>query len=256
MLIKTRNSFIIVLSFVLLLSSCNNLQDQDKSLTPEEYRNLGMPDPSKVWTLKDYEDAYNTLDLIKLMNPLSLPKKDSKISSPFFRRMIDTDNLSFIYDESQTLNERAYRIQEYINVQGSLITVYTDLENTSQYYNRELIDLYIFGLNISQYMLDLGNRINESIDEENIKMQDRFNSIKNLYITMVLFILDNQKKSFLFEERDLIKLTDFISNSLFSNQEWLEPNTVEDIKQRVQIVIENSKSEQIKNKYNMLVEEL
>jgi len=256
MLEKIKNSYIIFLSFILLSSSCNNLSDPDNSLTVEEYKNLGMPDYSKSWTLKDYQDAYNTLDLIKLKKPLSLPRKDSKISGPYFARMTDTDNLSFIYDESLTLNERAYKIQEYINVQGSLINVYTDLDNTAQYYNRELIDLYMFGLSISQYMLDLGLRINESIEENDILMQDRFNSIKNFYITMVLFILDNQKKTSLFEERDLLTLTDFLYNSISVNQTWLEPAAIEDIKQSVLLVIENSESEQIKNKYNILVEDL
>jgi hypothetical protein len=249
-------SFIVFLVITLILTSCEKSSDRDQSLAPEEYIDTGMPDHSKLWNLQDYSTACEYLDNLKTFKPLSLPRKNSKKSGVYFSRIINPENLSFLQDESIPLNERALQIQQYVEIQGLLISIYTDINNTEQYYKRELIDLYIFGLTIAQNMLDLGNIINESVDEEDIKMQDRFHSIKNLYIKMVLFVLENQRKTTLFEEKDLIRLTDFISNSLSVNLEWLEPDAVEVLKQRIQEVIDNTTSEQIKNKYNLLVEEL
>jgi hypothetical protein len=241
---------------LLISGSCTKVSDQDHSLTPEEYSNLGLPDHNRIWNLKDYADAHKALDMIKVMYPLSLPKKDSEKSGKYFNRIIEPDNLSFLFDESLSLNERAHQIQAYIDIQGSLITVYTDLENTEQYYNRELIDLYIFSLTISQNMLDLGYRINESVVEEDLKMQYAFNSIQYLYISMVLFVLDNQKKSYLFEETDLVKLSNFLSNSVLENRDWMDTAATKDIKQRIHEVIENTSSEDIKKKYNHLIESI
>lgn len=253
---KERNIIIIFLLLLLISGSCRKVSDQDHSLTAEEYSNLGLPDPTRIWNSKDYVDAYGALDMIKVMNPLSLPKKDSEKSGKYFNRIIDLDNLSFLLDESLSLNDRAYQIQAYINIQGSLINVYTDLENTEQYYNRELIDLYIFSLSITQNMLDLGYRINESVVDDDLEIQYAFNSIQYLYITMVLFVLDNQKKSSIFEETDLERLSDFLSNSVLENRDWMDTVATKDIKQRLREVIENTSSEQIKKKYDHLIESM
>jgi hypothetical protein len=51
------------------------------------------------------------------------------------------------------------------------------------------------GLTIAKDMLDLGHLINQSVEEKNIEMQYAFPSIQRMYITMVLFVLWNQKKS-------------------------------------------------------------
>jgi hypothetical protein len=249
-------AFSVFLFVTLLFSACGKVSDRDPSLTPEEYNDIGMPDPSKIWSHEDYMEACDILDYLKTFKPLSLPKKDSKRSSKYFNRMINPDNLSFLLDETIPLSERAYQIQKYIEIQRLLIFIYTNLGSIEQYYNRELIDLYIFGLTIAQNMLDLGERINESIEEEDLKMQNRFHSIQNLYLSMVLFVLENQKKTFLFEEADLEKLTDFLYSSVSVNNGWIETDAAEDIKLRLQEIIDNTSSEHIKNKYSMLIEVL
>jgi len=251
-----RYNYIIFILLVLITSSCGRQTEQDHSLTSEEYIEIGMPDDTSGWTSKDYTVACKTLNDIKAVKPLSLPKKDSKKSGKYFNRIINTDNLSFLYDESLSLHERAYQIQVYVDIQGCLITAYTDLDNTEQYYNNELIELYIFGLTIAQNMLDLGFKINESIEEEDLKMQNRFHAIQNLYVSMVLFVLDNQKKSSLFEETDLEKLTDYISSSVSVNRDWMDTAAAAEIKQRLHEIIDNTSSQRIKNKYNKLIEVL
>ena len=248
------NTFIVFLVLVFISGSCGELSDQDFSLTPEEYRNQGMPDYSRLWNYEDYENAIITLDKIKAINPLSLPKKDSEKSGKYFHRMINPDNMSFFTEETLPLYERAYQLQTYVDIIGYLTEIYTDLDNTEQYYDRELIELYIFGLVIIENMLDLGNQINESVDEEDIKMQSGFRSIQYIYITMVLFVLENQQKSSLFEVEDLERLSDVLYNSVSDNRSWMEASAVKDIKQKIQEVIDNTSSEHIRGNYNILIE--
>jgi hypothetical protein len=215
---------------------------------------LGLPDHSKIWTLDDYITAGSVLGDLKVNQPLSLPKKGSRKSGEYFKRIVHTDNLSFLMDESLPLKNRAYKIQEYIDAVGSLITVYTDMDTVQQFYNSELIDLYIFAITISQNMLDLGQQINESVDEEDLGMQYAFNSIRKLYVRMILFTLDNQKKSNFFKKEDLERLTEFISGSIQLNKEWLVPAVNKDIKLRIESIIEDTSSEKIKTEYTELIE--
>jgi hypothetical protein len=216
---------------------------------------MGLPDNSRIWTIEDYNAACSLLDDLKVIEPLSLPKKGSSKSDEYFKRIVDLDNLSFLLDETIPLKERAYQIQEYMDIQAYLITIYTNPEDTmQQFYNSELVELYIFGLSIAQDMLDLGYRINESVDEEDLEMQYAFKSIQNMYIRTVVFILGNQYKSHFFKEADLEMLTGLISGSLQLNKDWIVPTAIGDIKLLLRRIIEDTSSEKIRNEYTELLE--
>lgn len=241
---------------MLFSTSCKKESKQDQSLTLEEYRDLGLPDHNEIWSYNDYVNTCKILSNMKVFYPLSLPKKDSKKSGEYFKRIIDPENFLFLLDETIPLRERAEMIQKYVDIQGSLITSYTDLDNTKQNYNRELIDLYIFGLTIAQNMLDLGQRINESVDEDDIDMQYGYLSIQHVYIKMILFVLDNQRKSYFFIEADLEKLSKYISESIMLNKDWMGAPAIEDIEQGLRKVIINTSSGLIKEEYQKLIETL
>lgn len=241
---------------IVLVSSlaCSRSPQKDYTLTPEEYREMGLPDHTSTWDYEDYKEACIVLNNIKAVKPFSLPRKDSKRSEAVFSRLTDPGNLEFLMDESLSLHERAYRIQPYIDLQGCFVTVYTSTSQSEQYYNRELIDLYIFGLTIAQEMLDLGQQINESVEEEAVEMQYAYNSIRHLYITMVNFILENQQKSWFFEEKDLIRLSEFLVNSLIINREWIDDEPARDIVSRAKRILDTTDSEEIRKQYNELVD--
>ncbi len=250
---EKKASFLFFLIFTLISFSCDRFSDKDLSLRPEEYQDMGLPEHTKIWDYNDYTEACVVLSNIKSLKPFSLPKKGSRKSGEIFDRLIDTDNLLFLQDDNLTLNDRAYRIQKYINVQGCFVTAYTDLNDQEQYYNHELIDLYIFGLIIAQDMLDLGNLINESVDEKDIEMQYGYKSIQYMYITMVLYVLENQQKSHFFEEEDLIRLSDFLYDSVLINREWMEDAAAADIKKQVEEIVRKTSSKEINAIYNKLL---
>lgn len=246
--------YMFFLVLVLLSGSCDTPSDNDQSFDVEEYKKIGMPAPDSIWSFKDYVETCKILANLKTFRPLSLPKKDSKKSSVYFNRIIDPENISFIFDESIPLSIRAERIQAYIDIQGSLITTYTDTDFQKQNYNQELIDLYIFGLTIAQNMLDLGQRINESVDDKEIEMQYAYGSIQHMYLKMVLFVLDNQSKTNLFKETDLEKLSEYLSDSIMLNIDWMDEPSREDIEKHLQKVMDNTSSVKIIDKYQTLLE--
>lgn len=244
------------LIIVLTVFACSNPSDKDLSLTPEVYQEMGLPDPASTWNYEDYKEACIALNNIKAIKPFSLPRKDSKRSGAVFSRITNPENLVFVQDESLTLNERAYRIQHYVDIQGCFVTVYTESDNSEQYYHRELIDLYIFGLTIAQEMLDLGQLINESVEEEALEMQYAYQSIRRLYLTMVMFILENQQKSWFFAEEDMVRLSNFLANSIMINREWIEDEPAREIKIRLKKIIEHAESDEIREKYVELADKL
>lgn len=250
---KIKITFSVLLIFFFTVLSCTNSSDKDSSLSLEEYQMMGLPNHSGIWSYEDYKEACAVLSNIKALKPFSLPKKESKKSGEIFYRMINPENLLFLQTDSLSLKEKAYLIQKYIDIQGCFVTAYTDLDNKEQFYNRELIDLYIFGLTIAQDMLDLGNLINESVENKDIEMQYGFRSIQNMYLTMVLYILENQQKSYFFEIKDLERLSDFLYNSVLINRDWMEDAAVKNIKLKVQKIIDNTSSEEIKGKYSKLI---
>jgi hypothetical protein len=238
---------------ILVLVSCHEKTQNDPSLTPEEYRQLGLPSHLIIWDIDDYNTAIPILDDLRVIQPLSLPKEESSKSGEYFKRIIDPENLSFILDESIPLKDRAFRIQEFVDIQANLITIYTDLDVNKQFYDQELIELYMFAILVTQSMLDLGQQINESVEEEDLEMQYAFGSIQDVYIRTLLFVLDNQRKSRFFREEDLEKLTEYISGSIQLNRGWLMPEVIEEIKMRLQNIIDKTSSERIKNKYTELM---
>ena len=251
-----RNGFYIFLITFILTGSCHKGTDNDQSLTQEEFAYMGMPDPYKIWEYRDYLNACKLLDNLIVFKPHALPRKESEKSGMYFDRIINQDNFSFLSDESIPLNERAYEIQKFVDIQGLLITIYTDLNNNEQYYNRELVDLYIFGLTVGQHMLDLGQRINESIEDDDISMQYGFESIQEVYKKMLLFVLENQEKAYMFPSSDLEKLTDYISGSVLLNKDWMDEVSTGNLKQSIQKVINSSSSNYVRDKYQHIIDEL
>lgn len=248
---------LVIFPILLFLSvSCANPSELDHSLSLEEYQDLGMPDYSRIWSFEDYRDACNILEYMKVSDPLTLPKKESRKSGKYFDRIVDPDNMSFFMDETIPLYERAYQIQPYVDILGYLTRLYTDLNHTEQYYSRELIELYIFGLFITENMMDLGHQINESVAEEDIIMQSGFPSIQDVYITMVIFLLENQKRLSLFETEDLEKLSYYLYNSVLNNISWIDASPAEEIKQHLQEVLDSTTSDHINERYRMLIEQL
>jgi hypothetical protein len=212
-----------------------------------------MPDPSKKWKHMDYSKAYMVLSQLKSTKPLSLPRKESKKSGQYFDRLISLENLSFLENDSIPLFERAYQIQSYILIHTDLTDVYTDVYKPDQYYHRELIDLYLFGLSITHKMLGLSHKINESDDAQDKEMQSGFRATQNTYLMMVSIILEKQKNSSVYEKDDLKRLTDSLYHSINSNRIWMEVSVRNHLKQQLRLVKDQATSDYIKNKYNQLL---
>lgn len=214
---------ILYTGFVLILtaSSCNSVFEKDHSYTSEEYQRLGMPDHRKVWTNDDYINANITLSSLKMNDPLSLPRKKSKKSGELFNRMVNEKNLDFIYDTIFPLRTVAYTIQYYTQFQTQMEQMYTIEHKGKIYYSEELLDLHIFSLLIHDRMLELGQIIERSDDEDVEGIKSGLQAVKFNYLKLIPRLLDEVSKTRQYSVDGIDRLTKAISASLIKNQEWM-----------------------------------
>lgn len=251
---KYRNIYLLLFALFLLSTSCSKKSEKDLSLTLKEYRTLGVPDHNKQWSQDDYLDAFIALNKLKLTKPSCLPRKNSKRSGELFYRMISEENLSFLQVDTTSFAEKAYQIQYYSSIQNELVKLYTIVLREDQYYYQELIDLYIFGLVVTQKKLDLANRISNSKDEADKKLQYGLYSVQLGYMEMIIYILENQNISISYSDKDHERISESVVESINENKEWMSNKDADIIKQKLQMVIDNTTSEITRGYYRKLLD--
>lgn len=247
-----KNYFLLILILFTSLHSCNSPDTTDYSLTPEEYRALGMPDYNKVWSLDDYQIAFLVINTLKYNQPKALPSRNSDKSAVVFSRMVNIDNLSFLKDESLALHDKAELIQWYGTTLVELTAAFTFLGAEEQYYIRELTDIDIFSVTIAQVMLDLGNRINQSEDPEDIALQSDYPLIQKMYLDLISSLFEKQQHPSLYPQETLELLSDSLSTSVRRNMHWFDVEASERIRQDLLTVIDSSTSRKLINDYQEL----
>lgn len=253
---RLKYSALILLITLLIAGSCQNSSIKDLSLTAKEYQKMGMADQPKLNSTHDYLRVLSTTNMLRAGNPLAFPRKHSKKSSAVFSSFINKENLAFADDERLTLSERALRIQSFSAFQSSLILAYTDNLKSEQYYNEELIDLYVYQLYVRTKMFNLAAKIMNSKEETDISMQPGLTVVLNGYNSLINIILDEQAKTKVYQPEDLERLSMEVSRSIIENIEWIVPAEREKIALKVQSTIEHSDSGYIKNNYSNALKSL
>jgi len=250
------NSLILLSLIILINGSCKNKLKKDLSLTVKEYQKLGMPDQNKIWSIEDYTKALTTLSNLRLYNPLSFPRKYSKKSGSVFNRLIDKENLSFTNDKNLSLSDKALQVQYFAGFQNDLRRMYTDELKSGQYYAKELIDIYVYGLFGYKRMFDVAGEIMKSNEESVVNMKSGLKAVQFGYVRLITIILGEQGKSRVYQSKDLESLSMEVSNSLIENLEWIEPSDKQSITSLIQSSIDKFPLEYIKDNYRKALKEL
>ena len=243
----------LILILFLSFSSCQKANDEDPSLSLEEYQQMGMPDHTIIWGMNEYSTAFYVLNTLKYENPSSLPASGSEKSGVLFSRMTSVKNLSFLQDDSIPLNAKADMIKWFVNTLMELKVAYSMPGSQEQYYIRELIDIDIFRLEVSHLMLDLGMQINASDDPSDRVMQADYPQIQNMYLNLLVELFEIQEYTSLVPEESLELLADSLSASVHLNKHWFDAPTREGIRQVIKKVINKSSSRKIIGEFNELM---
>jgi hypothetical protein len=242
--------FILVFSF-----SCAD-KKADNSLTVNAYKELGMPDPNKKWDMADYTQAHNVLARMKWERQQQLPVKDSEKSGLLFNHMLSLEYLSFLKDSTITRSEKAHRITEFARVYDYWIDAYTIPTLKGNYYNREIIDIRLFNLRLTEAALNLAHEINRSNDPADIVLQYGYPSIKRAYLECLNTYLQPLNYASEFESPDMERMVDSIYQSMMRNKDWMDTSVVNQLKHSVRSAMDSTSSGQLRDKYRRLENDL
>ena len=245
-----KHVFLIV--FILTCSFSCTHRPEDNSLSVDAYRALGMPDPARKWDLADYTQAHNVLAKTKWEKPLQLPVKDSENSGLLFEHMLSLEYLSFLQDSTIRLSEKANRISEFSRVYNYWMDVYTNPTLKRNHYHREIIDIQIFNLSLTEAMLNLAHEIDRSDDPADIALKYGYGAVKRSYLACLNNDLQTQSFTSEFLDRDLERMADSIYSSVMRNREWMDSSAVGELKHSLRLVMDSTSSDHIRNKYKSL----
>ncbi|GJM28046.1 MAG: hypothetical protein DHS20C17_06810 [Cyclobacteriaceae bacterium] len=238
---------------LLLLYSCGKPKPADTSLSLDNYLDLGLPDPENVWGFDQFNQAFSTLTRLKIDSPFALPLKTSARSGMIYDRMVSIDNLSFLQDTSISLSTKAHTVKNFLRVYSDLMNLYTNVLMEKQYYHREIIGVHLFGLEVSEKMLTLADRINQSNSPEDVALQSGYASIQGIYYSVLQNLLEAQKNTELYMPEDLELLSDRIKSSITTNQGFIGKESAEGMVLAMKEITELLPSGQIKGNYEQLI---
>lgn len=231
---------------LLIISTTECSDEKDESFTLAEYRKMGVPDPGIKWSKHEYGQALSVLRSQKLYGSMSLPRKFSRKSGTIFKRLVSIDNISFVNDTNIPLMDKAYLIQHFGSFQEGMIGLYTYQVKDPRYYNHELIDIFIFGLAINNDMLYLAEklRMSENMDEK--LMSANSDVVHKNYTKLIYKILIELKKSDIYKNRELKRLSNSVSESLSKNWKKIDSDERVKISFEVRQILKSPVSKTIK----------
>ncbi len=245
--------WLIFLGSFLFFSACNqkkneDLREEDRSFDTEWYIRLGVPDYKTEWSINDYAYALQVLSGIQLKYPHALPVLNSRKSGALFEKLVSDENFSFLNGPSGLI-KKARTLLHFSRLYDELAELYYNPEGQKQYYWRELIEIYIFGLKLSQHMLDVGREIELAPDPSLDEFKAGLFEVRDSYIAMAHKIIRTTGQTDFYAEKDLIRLADLISQSLHKNEFWMNPSQKKIIVEALDEVIDETPAPQIKEEY-------
>ncbi len=241
-------SRLLILFTIFSTISCSK-SGKDGSFEAEVYFLKGMPKYDASWSLNDYAFAVEILTSLQIQYPQSLPMKDSKKSGIYFNKLISDDNFSFLED-SISLRKKATTLLRFSTKYDELVGLYYNNLVEQQYYRRELIEIYILGIKLSQNMLDIGRQIEVSHDTSLDDFKVGLFDVRDSYVNLIASMIKLTTKSDIYLLSDLKRLSVFISTSIKKNANWFNPTQKKTITKVIQKTVIMTSSEQIKNELN------
>ena len=213
---------------------------------------MGVPDPNKIWGSEEISAAINVFSGVKWDKPYILPRKGSQKSGILFDRMISLENMQFLHDDTLKLHEKAYASLRFLEIFEEWKDVYTHPMWKKQYYNRELVDININEVRVTEIMVELTVDVMASDDPSAMMLQSGVPQVKMNYVSSVVNAMNLQSYTSQFLPKDLELMADSLSASVARNKSRLDSMSLDRLKKSIGIVLDSTKSEYISEKYSML----
>ncbi len=233
----------------------NGEQVRDQSHNVKWYEQFGMPDPKLDWSINDYAYAVELLSGLETKYPYSLPRLHSKKSGGLFKKLMSDKNFSFL-DDTTSLRNKARTLLQFSHIYDNLTDLYYIPQKEIQYYNRELVEIYLFGLKLSQHMLDVGRQIELASDPSLDEFKAGLFQVRDSYIVLTDKIINVTGKTNSYTEKDLVRLAKSVTDSIRKNLFWMNQTQKDIILESLNKVISKTPSSIIRKTYNQIKDKL
>jgi hypothetical protein len=249
---------IVVIIIIVLFNNldCFSQSRKDESFTEKQYEKLGVPSPEKIWHSDEYDKCIVILTDVKKENIKSLPQFNSKKSNTFFQRLISPENLLIINDSTIDIQQRVFQLQYLTSNFGKLVFLYYQNDNSKEYYSKEMVELFIFGLRINEATFNFANTIMQKAKIINEQMKLGIQNMKNGYKNTIVGMLDELERNSAYNIEDLEKLSLELKNNIDRNIDWIEPNTRLEIKEKITKMTQNEYSLVVNNNLIQIIKKL
>ena len=248
--------FLLVMAAFSFMISCNSKEYKDYSLQLEQYREMGIADPSEVWDFDDIRTAHNSLSGIKWDKPYQLPRQDSEKSGVLFDRMVGLENMTFLQDDTLKLHEKAYYALEFLRMMERWRELYTNPIWKTQYYQRELVEININEVRVTQIMVEIADQIMESDDPVDRILQEGVPTVKESYVSSLKKALMAQNMTSAVLKEDIDRMADSLGVSVLRNRGLLDMSSMKDIKESLRAYADSTSSDYVRTHYTELANNL
>ena len=251
-----KSTFLTLIILFFFGISCQNPRQEDFSYTIDEYMEMGFPDMNKTWEYSDFSLLHDRLLKIKYEHPKSLPRMNSKKSGALFHRLINDIQLAFLDDDSLSFQEQTLYIREYGDYVEDLIHIYEDFIRREQYYNTELIQLYILNISVGEEMMNLAKKILSSDRKQDHAWVHSLEAIQFVYLNKLYPVMEKQAKRSLYKKKEYRILCDSVGAHLNRNMEWFDAETASRIGEQLQNVSDSVDIPAVRREYQNILEHL
>ena len=239
-----------------LLAVLLSTQVTDKSLTCEEYVELGAPAHDRTWMGKDFTTSSGVLSKLA---PEKMPRRDSKKSGAYFARLSSEDNFAPILKKDTDVKLRVQAASALIEGFNGLYKVYANAMIKDSSLDAELLTLTLAMLELETALFSVLEEFTATLSEEERNQDARKKGLQQMqsgFSTTVAASLS------MFDDRKLFKienLREFASRLV----EVLPPLVVslsqtsrKEIPIRLKTMVDEEKDEELKRSFSRLREAL
>lgn len=240
----TKIRIVLIALISLTIVSCNT----DKHKFPLDKR---------YWDINDYDDAVYELKY-GYEDDEKLPTLDDPETRIIVGKLTDQKNFQIVLDDNELgLKYKNEVAEKFFMKWKDLNNIYNGLDRKDQYlYDKELLAVWHFGLGLQLKYFKLGNdQIEANADDPNSsRVKNNINTNVNTLVNNYLIYLDEINKEKAFTESGKVILADGI-DKYFPALIELYPNAnYSGMKNKAELMIKKSESENIKSSLNKLIE--
>lgn len=169
---------VIVLAMALTLgTSCSRsaaprkgTAQEDLSLTPAEYMDLGFPASDRPWTTPDYQAVFRAMQALPVSQ---FPRTTSPKSSPVVDRLTNPDNLGLFVNRSLPLDQRFMPCIDLVDAANGISKLYLAAHSRMPLFAEDFIRMQGFMLQAVVVELGLVAQFLPTIDKTDPKYATR-----------------------------------------------------------------------------------